>query len=103
MGPPASRDAINPLMSTPRMISFRDRAASSTEPISLEAVRQLGGEMLRPAHFFLGPNLRLECQYVAREELVWEIYRGRLLDPAHTRQRRVFEAWNIHAAGIEGR
>jgi hypothetical protein len=59
--------------------------------------------MLAPAHFFVGPGLRLECEHVAREELVWEIYRGRLLDPAHTRQRRVFEAWNVYTIRSEGR
>ena len=25
----------------------------------------------------------------------WEIFQGRLLDPAHTRQRAVFEVWNV--------
>jgi hypothetical protein len=59
--------------------------------------------LLGPAQFFIGPNLRLEFEHVAREELVWEIYRGRLLDPAHSRQRRVFEAWNVYAVGAEGR
>ncbi len=85
------------------MPRFRPACPEVADPVTSEVVRQLAEEMLRPAHFFLGPNLSLECQHVAREELVWEIYRGRLLDPAHTRQRRVLEAWNIHAVGIEGR
>jgi len=51
--------------------------------------------MLRPAHFFLAANLTLEWQHVPTEDQIWEIFQGRLLDPAHTRERRSFEAWNI--------
>ncbi len=29
------------------------------------------------------------------EEISWEIFRGRLLDPAHTRETRSFVAWNV--------
>ena len=45
-------------------------------------------EVMRPAHFYVGPDLTLEWEHVAAEEISWEIFRGRLLDPAHTRERR---------------
>ncbi|NJO13462.1 MAG: hypothetical protein HC872_08355, partial [Gammaproteobacteria bacterium] len=31
----------------------------------------------------------------------WEVFQGRLLDPAHTREEATFESWNIHHE-IEG-
>jgi hypothetical protein len=54
--------------------------------------------MIRPEHFFVGPDLALEWEHVAAEELVWEVFQGRLLDPAHTRQKCTFEAWNVYRA-----
>lgn len=75
----------------------------TTEPLSPEAVRRLAAEVLAPAHFFTAPGLCLEGEHVAREELAWEIFRGRLLDTAHTRQRCAFEAWNAYRVGAEGR
>src|SRR5262249_42746091 len=65
-------------------------------PLSPETVRWLAGEVTRPCHFFTGPNLRLEWEHCPHEESVWEVFQGRLLDPAHTRQRRTFEAWNVY-------
>jgi hypothetical protein len=59
--------------------------------------------MIRPAHFFVGLDLALEWEHVPSEELVWEIFQGRLLDPAHTRQRRSFEAWNVYSRSDTGR
>ena len=61
------------------------------------------GEVTRPCHFFTGPNLRLEWEHPPEEESVWEVFQGRLLDPAHTRQRRTFEAWNVYQLTDEGR
>jgi hypothetical protein len=66
------------------------------------SVRALAAEMLRPAHFYLGPQLALEWEHVAAAETAWEIFQGRLLDPAHTRQRRCFEEWNVYAAPAPG-
>jgi hypothetical protein len=68
-------------------------------PITLDSVSVLIADMFRPAHCFLGVSLELKWEHVASEELVWEIFQGRLLDPAHTRQRRSFEAWNVYQAG----
>jgi hypothetical protein len=72
-------------------------------PLSPETVRWLCGEVTRPCHFFTGPNLRLEREHRPDEEGVWEVFQGRLLDPAHTRQRRKFEAWNLWHFTEEGR
>jgi hypothetical protein len=84
------------------MPRFRARSSDvAGGPITLDSLRALIAEMFRPAHFFLGVNLELNWEHVASEELVWEIFQGRLLDPAHTRQRRSFEAWNASQTGAE--
>ncbi|HTU17331.1 MAG TPA: hypothetical protein VMG10_04655 [Gemmataceae bacterium] len=62
-----------------------------------QIVRALVAEMFRPAHFYLGPEQALRWEEVAEQELGWEIFQGRLLDPAHTRQRRTFAAWKVYA------
>ena len=62
-----------------------------------ESIQMLLAEMFRPAHFYLGAQLSLRWEHVAEQELVWEIFQGRLLDPVHTRCRRSFAAWTIHA------
>jgi hypothetical protein len=65
-------------------------------------VTALVPEMFRPAHFFLGPELELEWDHVAEQEMAWEIFHDRLLDPAHTRQRRSFESWRVYATSPLG-
>ena len=60
-------------------------------PPSLDTLRCLLAEVLRPAHFFLGPDIDLTFEHLQREEVSWEIFQGRLLDPAHTRQKAIFE------------
>jgi hypothetical protein len=67
-----------------------------------ESVRLLIAEMFRPEHFFVGPELELEWEHVAEQVLVWEVFQGRLLDPAHTRQRRSFAAWKVYASNPQG-
>jgi hypothetical protein len=74
----------------------------SAESIAPARVRELVVEMIRPAHFFLGAELVLEWEYAEARELSWEIFQGRLLDPAHTRQRRSFEVWSIYATSAGG-
>jgi hypothetical protein len=83
------------------MPRFRARLSSAcSEALTRERVRALIADIFRPAHFFLGPDLALEWEHVASEGLVWEIFQGRLLDPAHTRQRRSFEAWNLYPTNV---
>jgi hypothetical protein len=58
---------------------------------------------MRPCHFFLGLGLELEWEQNPAEDSFWEVFQGRLLDPAHTRQRRTFEAWNVYRREAAGR
>jgi len=52
-------------------------------------------DVLEPAHFFVGKGTVLAWEFSAVEELPWQIFRGRLLPPAQTRERRSFAAWNL--------
>ena len=71
-------------------------------PVTPETVRALLAEMFRPAHLFIAADLLLDWEHIESQELVWEIFHGRLLDPAHTRERRSFEAWNVYQKTAEG-
>ncbi len=79
------------------------RPLGSPAPLQMDGIPRLAAEATRPAHFYVGPDLPLEWEHVAEETISWEVFRGRLLDPAHTRQRRTFEAWNIYQSGPDGR
>jgi hypothetical protein len=57
---------------------------------------------MRPAHFF-APSLTFDWRHVEREEIFWEVFHGRLLDPAHTRRRRTFESWSLYLLSEAGR
>ena len=70
-------------------------------PITPDEVRRLAAEAMAPRHFFVAPDLDLEWVHVPREEISWEIFRGRLLDPAHTRERAIFEAWSVYETSRE--
>jgi hypothetical protein len=59
------------------------------------AIREIIEDVLRPGHFYLGPDVDLEWTHQTKEEVFWEIFKGRLLDSAHTRKRQGFEAWNV--------
>jgi hypothetical protein len=71
--------------------------------IPLNEVRKLIAEVLRPGHFFIGKAAALEWQQQTNEQVPWEVYRGRLLDPAHTRLRQAFESWNVFWIDEQGR
>jgi hypothetical protein len=62
----------------------------------LANVRSVIAETLRPGRFFARADLTLAWRPPAVEEISWEVFRGRLLDPVHTRQSRCFIAWNIY-------
>jgi hypothetical protein len=74
------------------MIRFRPSTTASTPPGDL---RRLIADAVASRHFFTGPATSLEWQHAAAEEVPWEVFQGRLLDPAHCSQRRTFEAWNV--------
>ena len=72
-------------------------------PFTLDGVRRLLADTLAPRHFFVAPDLDLEWTHNDHEETAWEVFRGRLLDPAHTRLRAVFAAWSVYEKTPEGR
>jgi hypothetical protein len=85
------------------MPRFRTRpAGADTTPLTPDAVRRTAEEVFGPAHFFLAPELAVQWEHAEREEQAWEVFQGRLLDPAHTRQKRTFEAWNLDKIGEGG-
>jgi hypothetical protein len=81
----------------------RFRPSGPPEPLSLEAVRQIAADVMRPQHFYAGAGLTLEWGRAEKEETSWEVFKGRLLDPAHTRERQVFETWNVYQIESDGR
>jgi hypothetical protein len=79
------------------MFRYRSRSRSGEVGAgALADVRQVIAEVLQPAHFYVAPDLTLEWQHLPTEETPWELFQGRLLDRAHTRQQRSFEAWNVN-------
>jgi hypothetical protein len=78
-------------------------ANASRQALSRPAIAELAAELMAPAHFFVGPTLKLEWLHVPSTDVSWEVFRGRLLDSAHTRQRRCFTAWNAYQLTQEGR
>jgi hypothetical protein len=69
---------------------------------SLEDIRGLLDLAIEKGHFFVAPGFELEFEH-KREEIPWEIFRGRLLEPNHTRVRKEFEAWNAYWIDSNGR
>src|ERR1051326_9164394 len=71
-------------------------------PKTSDQVGNIIDDVLRPARFFVGKRLDLDCQPDVTETLRWEVYRGRLLDPEMTRQERAFQSWQVWSteAGI---
>ena len=51
--------------------------------------------VLRAGCFFVAPPHRLRIEHAADETVRWEIFRGQLLDPAHTRLSECFAVWHV--------
>ncbi len=66
-----------------------------TEPWEVLAVAELIDGAMQPGHFLAAADVSLEWIAAKAEETAWEIFRGRLLDPAQTRERRTFVAWGV--------
>src|SRR5262249_50035274 len=66
-------------------------------PLAPAGIRSLLADVLHPRHFFTGPSLQLQADQQPAKDISWEIFQGRLLDPAHTRQRATLESWNLFA------
>jgi hypothetical protein len=73
--------------------------SATKRALTIAEIRSLIQEGLRPGHFFVDPNLGLEWRYHAQLATSWEIFQGRLLDPAHTRLRQAFETWEVGVPG----
>jgi hypothetical protein len=91
------------------MTFFRDPSHTSVEFApgasvqDLDTLRLLLVDVLRPVHFFVDPSITLEWEYQPQVEESWEIFQGRLLDPAQTRRRQTFETWNVFLRDAGGR
>lgn len=75
------------------MPCFRPRSA--LDPAASPDPCQLFDELFRPGHFYVGPDLDAVWRNRAEITLPWEVYQGRLLDAAQTRQERSFLAWTL--------
>jgi hypothetical protein len=76
---------------------------ADARPVTPGGVAELAADVLAPAHFFAAPGLDLAWDHAPAEEVSWEVFHGRLLDPGHTRLRRTFAAWSLYAATPGGR
>jgi len=85
---------------------FRPAAAICSAghlPVSAgDGLRALLDEVFAPANFYVAPALEVAC-FRENEEITWEIFHGRLLDPAHTREKQTFESWNLFQCTLGGR
>jgi hypothetical protein len=72
-------------------------------PVTGCDVSAILAEIWQPGHFFVNQTARLEWQYLATEEVPWEIYNGRLLEAGHCLHSRRFESWNIFWLDTRGR
>jgi hypothetical protein len=61
----------------------------------IELARRLIVSALEPGHFFASTG-QLRIDERPQESCRWEIFRGHLLDPAHTRETAVFDAWHVY-------
>jgi hypothetical protein len=64
-------------------------------PPTLLAAGQLIDELMQPGHFFVARSLRLQWIAAKAEDVPWEVFRGRLVDPAHTRQQARLLSWHV--------
>jgi hypothetical protein len=62
--------------------------------VGQKAIRAAVGRVLRAGQFYVGAK-RLRIEHIECQQAAWEIFRGHLLDPAHTRHTASFEAWNV--------
>src|SRR5262245_52812700 len=72
-------------------------------PLTPDAVRQLVPVVFQARHFFLAGGRRIQVEHTPERRRRWEIFRGRLLDPSHTREETTFEEWNLHLLEGESR
>ncbi len=69
---------------------------ASKNPLPARAqIEAIVSEILSPGHFFASEPDKLLFERILHEEISWEVFRGRLLDPTQTRAQRSFSAWNV--------
>lgn len=78
-----------------------DASPASVGPLELLAIGQLIDAVVQPGHFLVAPPLTLRWEPARAEEVPWELFRGRLLDAAHTRQTRSFLSWHVIEVGSQ--
>lgn len=82
------------------MLWFRSALADLPLPVppgAADPIAALIDGAFRPGHFFVAPPLSLHWEAPHAETIPWEIYRGRLVDPATTREQNTFLSWNVYA------
>jgi hypothetical protein len=52
-------------------------------------------QTLSPNHFLAKPDISFSFDSQVLEEVPWELFRGHLLGPRHTRASKRFESWNV--------
>ncbi len=67
-----------------------------------DSVRATIDQVLRPGHFFLATQSRLQIDHRRDVSLPWEVFRGHLLDESKTRMQKTFESWNVFVQPDEG-
>ncbi|MSQ94339.1 MAG: hypothetical protein EXR98_07260 [Gemmataceae bacterium] len=79
------------------MLRFRapDANLADGAVTNLLAVSQVIDAAMQPCHFFAAPELRLTWIAARAETIAWEIFRGRLLDKAQTREQKAFLSWHV--------
>lgn len=68
-----------------------------------DLVRLAVDRALCPGSFFVAPPAKLRIEQVAEESVRWEIFRGHLLEPAHSRETGRFAAWHVFLDSPEAR
>src|SRR6516165_7228192 len=64
-------------------------------PVTPQVVRRVCELVLSPRAFSLTTELRLEAEHRDEARQRWEVFRGQLLDSAHTRQDKCFDEFNL--------
>jgi hypothetical protein len=91
---------VNNNQSALAMSRFRFRTDADSSPIGDPSC--LLDDVFRPCHFYLGTGLAANWRSAVAETISWEIFQGRLLDAAQTRERRSFRSWNLFEQTPEG-
>src|SRR4051812_39527853 len=84
------------------MPTFRQVVFTGVPATDGVRLHELIAELTDLANFVVTGPPRLTWEHRPEEELFWEVFRGRVLDGSMTRERRRFEAWNVHVLGEDG-